>query len=357
MFDVFLSTKMKPLWAIRLLFLSLCVLAGYALSQMQPDWVTRGYLGMIIGFGFGGLLIAVDEMLKGFSLRAFSATTFGLLLGTLVALLIDHSGLFEFQNPEDRYRWLIRLALFLGFGYIGMVLAMRSNKEDFSLIIPYVRFSPQNKPDNLLLLDTSVIIDGRIADLIETRLLDGLIIVPRFVLRELQQIADSGDAIKRARGRRGLEMLNRIQRNNQIEVRIHDGDFPEEKDVDSKLVRLARNLNAKLFTNDYNLGKIAALQKVNCINLHEVSKCLKVILLPGEMLHLKIVREGKDKGQGIGYLPDGTMVVVNNGQPHIGQQVEAEVQTLLQTGAGIIVFADVRGVSARTETALITKSN
>ena len=348
---------MKPLWAIRILFLSLCVLAGYALSQMQPDWVTRGYLGMIIGFGFGGLLLAVDEMLKGFSLRAFSATTFGLLLGTLVALLIDHSGLFEFENPDDRSRWLIRLGLFLSFGYIGMVLAMRSNKEDFSLIIPYVRFSPQNKPDNLLLLDTSAIIDGRIADLIETRLLDGLIIVPRFVLRELQQIADSGDAIKRARGRRGLEMLNRIQRNNQIEVRIHDGDFPEEKDVDSKLVRLARNLNAKLFTNDYNLGKIAALQKVNCVNLHEVAKCLKVILLPGETLHLKIVREGKDKGQGIGYLPDGTMVVVNNGQPHVGQQVEAEVQTLLQTGAGIIVFADVRGASAKTDTAMITKSN
>ena len=348
---------MKPLWAIRILFLSLCVLAGYALSQMQPDWVTRGYLGMIIGFGFGGLLLAVDEMLKGFSLRAFSATTFGLLLGTLVALLIDHSGLFEFENPDDRSRWLIRLGLFLSFGYIGMVLAMRSNKEDFSLIIPYVRFSPQNKPDNLLLLDTSAIIDGRIADLIETRLLDGLIIVPRFVLRELQQIADSGDAIKRARGRRGLEMLNRIQRNGSIEVRIHDGDFPDEKDVDSKLVRLARNLNARLFTNDYNLGKIAALQKVNCVNLHEVAKCLKVILLPGETLHLKIVREGKDKGQGIGYLPDGTMVVVNNGQPHIGQQVEAEVQTLLQTGAGIIVFADVRDVSAKTDTAMITKSN
>jgi uncharacterized protein YacL len=223
-----------------------------------------------------------------------------------------------------------------------MILAMRSNKEDFSLIIPYVRFSPQNKPDNLLLLDTSVIIDGRIADLIETHLLEGLIIVPRFVLRELQQIADSGDAIKRARGRRGLEMLNRIQRNGKIEVRIHDGDFPDEKEVDSKLVHLARNLNAKLFTNDYNLGKIAALQKVNYVNLHEVSKCLKVILLPGEMLHLKIVREGKDKGQGIGYLPDGTMVVVSSGQTHIGQQVEVEVQTLLQTGAGIIVFAEMR---------------
>ncbi len=176
------------------------------------------------------------------------------------------------------------------------------------------------------------------------------------MLRELQQIADSGDAIKRARGRRGLEMLNRIQRNTDIEVRIHEGDFPEEKEVDAKLVRLARNLNAKLFTNDYNLSKIAQLQKVSYTNLHEVSKCLKVILLPGEILHLKIVREGKDKGQGVGYLPDGTMVVVNNGQPHIGHQVEAQVQTMLQTGAGIIVFAEVRPGSVPTaDTAFIAK--
>jgi uncharacterized protein YacL len=355
MFDVFPSTKMKPLWVIRLLFLSLCIMAGFAISQGEEYIIIphNGIWGMFVGFGFGGLLIAMDEMLKGFSLRAFSATTFGLLLGSAVALLVDRSGLFDNANAQQHL--LIRFGLFLGFGYIGIILAMRSNKEDFSLIIPYVRFSPQNKPDNLLLLDTSVIIDGRIADLIETHLLEGLVIVPRFVLRELQQIADSADAIKRARGRRGLEMLNRIQRNGKIEVRIHDGDFPEEKDVDSKLVRLARNLNAKLFTNDYNLGKIAALQKVGCINLHEVSKCLKVILLPGEMLQLKIVREGKDKGQGIGYLPDGTMVVINNGQSHIGQQVEAEVQTLLQTGAGIIVFADVRGVSAKSETTFITR--
>ena len=295
---------------------------------------------MVMGFGFGGLLIAVDEMLKGFSLRAFSAITFGLLLGTLVAMLIDNSGLFE--NADDQQRWLIRLGLFLSFGYIGIILAMRSNKEDFSLIIPYVRFSPQNKPDNLLLLDTSVIIDGRIADLIEANFLEGLIVVPRFVLKELQQVADSADPIKRARGRRGLEMLNRIQRNTNIEVRIHDGDFPEEKEVDAKLVRLARNLNARLYTNDYNLAKVAELQKVSYVNLHEVAKCLKVILLPGEILQLKIVREGKDKGQGIGYLPDGTMVVVTNGQPHIGQQVEVQVQSLLQTGAGIIVFAEIK---------------
>jgi uncharacterized protein YacL len=347
---------MTPLWAIRLLFLGLCTTAGYAISQVTPqivDLSNSGLIGTGIGFGFGGLLIAVDEMLKSFSLRAFSAITFGLLLGTVVSLLIANSGLFE--NADAQQRWLIRLGLFLSFSYIGIILAVRSNKEDFSLIIPYVRFSPQNKPDNLLLLDTSVIIDGRIADLIEAHFLEGLIVVPRFVLKELQQISDSADAIKRARGRRGLEMLNRIQRNTSMEVRIHDGDFPEEKDVDAKLVRLARNLNARLYTNDYNLAKVAELQKVSYLNLHEVAKCLKVILLPGEILNLKIVREGKDKGQGLGYLPDGTMVVVTNGQPYIGQQVEVQVQSLLQTGAGIIVFAEIKNVAAKNDTTFITK--
>jgi uncharacterized protein YacL len=173
---------MTPLWAIRLLFLLMCMAGGYAISQVRPEFIAAqhsGLTGIAIGFGFGGLLIAVDEMLKGFSLRAFSATTFGLLLGTVVAMLVDHSGLFE--NVDERTRWMIRLCLFLSFGYIGIILAIRSNKEDFSLIIPYVRFSPQNKPDNLLILDTSVIVDGRIADLIDAKYVEGLIVVPRFV--------------------------------------------------------------------------------------------------------------------------------------------------------------------------------
>src|SRR3979409_2475533 len=155
------------LWVIRILFLTLCTIGGYAVSQVREEVVGLAYsapLGMIIGFGFGWMMIAIDEMVKGFSLRAFSATTFGLLLGTVVALMIDNSGLFE-NVDEKPTRWLIRLSLFLAFGYIGMILAMRSNKEDFSLIIPYVRFARQNQPDNLFLLDTSVIIDGRIADL------------------------------------------------------------------------------------------------------------------------------------------------------------------------------------------------
>ena len=329
------------IWVIRILFLMMCTMAGYAVSQVREEWTGYPALGVLIGFGFGGLLISVDEMLKGFSLRAFSATTFGLLLGTVVALLIDRSGLFD--NVEDpSTRWLVRLCLFLSFGYIGIILAMRSNKEDFSLIIPYVRFAPRNKPDNLLLLDTSVIIDGRIADLIESGLLEGIVVVPRFVLKELQQLSDSRDAMKRARGQRGLEMLSRLQRNKRNEVKIHDGDFPEETEVDAKLIRLARNLNAKLFTNDYNLGKVAELQSVNQVNLHELAKSLHVVLLPGEMLNLRVVREGKDRGQGVGYLPDGTMVVMNNARHLVGQQVDAQVQSMLQTGAGVIVFAECK---------------
>jgi uncharacterized protein YacL len=332
------------IWIIRILFLSLCMMAGYAVSELEPELVPSTLGGVIIGFGFGGLMIALDEMVKGFSLRAFSATTFGLILGTIVARLVDSSGLFN--SAEVDTRWLIRLCLFLGFGYIGIILAMRSNKEDFALIIPFVRFSRQNKPDNLLLLDTSVVIDGRIADLIESNFLEGVVVVPRFVLHEMQTIADSADPIKRARGRRGLEMLNRIQRNKQIEVKIHEADFPEETGVDAKLVRLARNLNAKLFTNDHNLAQIAGLQSVTCINLHEMARSLKATVLPGELMNLRIVREGKDKGQGVGYLADGTMVVVNNGQGLVGQQVEVQVQSVIQTGAGIMIFAEVKSPSA-----------
>lgn len=319
----------------------LCIGAGIAVSQVREEYISNWGLGAVVGFGFGGLLIAIEEMIKGFSLRAFSAATFGLALGTFIAWMVDRSGIFVYAE-EKPVRWLIRMAVFLFFGYIGMVLAMRSNKEEFSLIIPFVRFSSQNRPDNLMLLDTSAIIDGRVVDLIEHKFIEGIIVVPQFVLRELQQIADSSDSIKRARGRRGLDILNRIRRQHGAEVKIHEGDFPVETEVDVKLVRLAKMLNARLFTTDFNLGKIAELQSVSYVNLSELANALKPVILPGEELNLKIVREGKDKGQGVGYLPDGTMVVVNQAEPFIGQQARVQVQSLLQTGAGVIVFAEIK---------------
>jgi uncharacterized protein YacL len=327
----------------------MCTLGGYAISQVRPELIGAGKFWTLIGFGLGGVLIAIDEMLKGFSLRAFSAATFGLLLGTVVAWMFDRSGLFDYADEEQR--WVIRLGLFVGFGYIGMTLALRSNKEDFSLIIPYVRFASQTKPDNLLLLDTSVIIDGRIADLIDANFLEGTIVVPRFVLKELQHVADSGDPVRRARGRRGLDMLTRIQRNNRNEVKIHEADFPDETEVDAKLVVLAKVLQAKLFTNDYNLGKIAELQSVRYVNIHELASALKPVLLPGESFSVKIVREGREKGQGVGYLSDGTMVVVNQAARFVGQQIEVAVLSLLQSTTGTIVFADLKSSSPSTPAA------
>jgi len=331
----------KPLWTIRAFFLLLCTLAGYAVGQADSGIMPGGYWGLIYGFGLGGLLIAVDHAIKGFSLRAFSTATFGLFLGTVVAALIERNELFIF-GADEKTRWIIRLGLFLSFGYLGMVLAMRSNKEDFSLIIPYVRFRSETKPDNLLILDTSVIIDGRIADLIEGRFLEGIIIVPKFVLTELQLVADSADPLKRARGRRGMEILMRIRHNPRCEVRFHDMDFPEEREVDAKLLKMTRALDGKLYTVDYNLGKIAEIQSIPHINLSEVAAVLKPTVLPGDTLLLRITREGREKGQGVAYLGDGTMVIVNGAQNMIGQQIQAYVQALHQTGAGVIVFADVK---------------
>lgn len=259
------------LLTLRIFFLLLCASAGWALCQLQPNWAKFPLLGILAGLCFGGLLIGIDVILKGFSLRGFSAATFGLLLGSLIAWLIERSGLFEsaFQRDE-RTRFVATLGIYLGFAYLGMVLAMRG-KNELNLVVPYVRFKRVDEPSQPIVVDTSVIIDGRISDIIERGFIDGMLVIPHFVLQELQYIADSADPLKRGRGRRGLDILAKIQQNPRVGVRIHEEDFPNIAEVDAKLVHLAKILNAKIITNDYNLNKMAVLENVRVLNINDLA--------------------------------------------------------------------------------------
>jgi len=218
-------------------------------------------------------------------------------------------------------------------------------KDEFNLIIPYVKFVRQDKHDEIVILDTSVIIDGRIADIFQTHFIEGRIVIPRFVLKELQQIADSQDALKRNRGRRGLDVLNKIQKNTALDVKIQEEDFPEVKEVDAKLVKLAKLLGAKIFTNDFNLNKVAEFQGVSVLNINELANSLRPVVLPGETMEVRITKEGKEYNQGVAYLDDGTMVVVDNSKHIIGQVTKVVVTSVLQTSAGRMIFAKLEDQS------------
>ena len=251
-------------------------------------------------------------------------------------------------QPKDvqfavRMHQLTRLFLTLVCSYVA-VSTLIQTKDEFRFIIPYVEFAKQLKGARPLVLDTSVIIDGRIADICDTRIIDTKMIVPRFVLQELQAIADSSDKLKRNRGRRGLDMLKRMQTNPKVELQMHEANVPELRDihkVDERLVALARALGARVVTNDFNLNKIAQLQGVEVINLNELSNALKSVALPGENLTVRLVKPGDQVGQGIGYLDDGTMVVVEQGRPFIGQEVSISVTSVLQTPAGRMIFGRI----------------
>jgi uncharacterized protein YacL len=226
------------------------------------------------------------------------------------------------------------------FGYMGVTIGIREGE----------RFNPANikklfkggVDENLKLLDTSVIIDGRIADVCETEFLDGILIIPQFILQELQHIADSSDSLKRARGRRGLDILHRIQKMGHMEVRITDDDFPKIREVDSKLIALAKRMGAKVITNDFNLNKVAELQGVTVLNINDLSNAVKPVALPGETMRVFVLKEGKEAGQGVAYLDDGTMIVVENGRKFISKNVEVSVTSVLQTAAGRMIFTKLK---------------
>ncbi len=221
--------------------------------------------------------------------------------------------------------------------YLGMTVAIRG-RDEFNLIIPYVKFSRYDQVQQNIILDTSVIIDGRVIDLCQTKFIEGRLVIPQFVLKELQQVADSADSLKRNRGRRGLEILKKLQDLQRVDIKIHDEEFPEVPEVDGKLVKLAKVMDGRVLTNDYNLNKVAELQGVTVLNINDLANALKPVVLPGEVMEVKVVKEGKEYNQGVAYLDDGTMVVVEDARRFIGQKVQVTVTSVLQTSAGRMIF-------------------
>jgi uncharacterized protein YacL len=287
--------------------------------------------------GFGSLVIILLELsMKRVSIRNLSAAVFGLVFGFFMAWIM--TSVLRLIPMSIELFSSLQIIMILIFCYLGMVTAMRG-KDEFNLIIPYVKFVRQDKKDDVILMDTSVIIDGRVADMLHTKFVEGRLVIPRFVLKELQQIADSQDVLKRNRGRRGLDILNKLQKSPEFDVRIQEDDFPEMKEVDAKLVKLAKLLGAKILTNDFNLNKVAELQGVTVLNINELANALRPIVLPGEVMEVRITKEGKEHNQGIAYLDDGTMIVVDNARQLIGQSMSVIVTSVLQTSAGRMIFA------------------
>ncbi|PYI92780.1 MAG: hypothetical protein DME97_08120 [Verrucomicrobia bacterium] len=331
---------MTPLLTVnllRVLFVTFCAaIGGIVTSETQGNPVP----GILVAVVFALIIVLADRLLKGFSLRAFSSATFGLLLGLLFANLFMASDVLRYQS--DTVQWAARLVVYCTFGYLGMMLAMRSNRDEFSLIIPYVRFARETTQHEPLIVDTNVIIDGRIAELCATGFLSRALIVPRFVLGELQTLADSRDSIKRERGRRGLDILNQLQKSRELDLTIHETTGDADLSIDARLVRTAKILQARLLTNDQALCQVARLQKVPALNLADLARALRPSAAAGDELELNLVKEGRESHQAVGYLPDGTMIVVNHARAYLGKVATVVVSSALQTGAGRLIFAEVK---------------
>jgi uncharacterized protein YacL len=327
---------------LRTFFVIVSTIVGYYVGALLGNFNTVWQMGgAICGFVGSNAIILIEVMMRRFSIRNLSAAVFGLIFGFFMAWIL--TSVLKLIPMSIQLFSSLQIILILVFCYLGMVIAMRG-KDEFNLIIPYVKFVRQDEREDIVLLDTSVIIDGRIADILDTKFFEGRIVIPRFVLRELQQIADSQDALKRNRGRRGLDILNRLQKDSNLKVRIQEEDFPEIKDVDAKLVKMAQILGAKVVTNDFNLNKIAELQGVTVLNTNELANALRPVVLPGESMEVRISKEGKEYNQGVGYLDDGTMVVVDNTRHLIGQIAKVAVTSVLQTSAGRMIFAKLEEV-------------
>jgi uncharacterized protein YacL len=333
----------------------------FATNSPEPFWgnldsflTSKEFIAIIVGFLLGffiiyyllekllELVLNFEYRLKEISGRKFMVGLSGLIIGILFGILLNIA--FPFLKGYPVLRPIYYLINII-FGYLGFSLFIYKEKE----IVAFFKDNKDNKKHisyeelydrySSKILDTSVIIDGRIADICKTGFVDGTLIIPEFVLEELRHIADSSDVLKRNRGRRGLDILKQMQKDPNINVEIIAQDFDDIQEVDSKLVKLAQIMDAKIVTNDYNLNKVAELQGIYVLNINELANAVKPIVLPGEEMDVKVIKEGKEDGQGVGYLDDGTMIVVDDGINYMGKKISVLVTSILQTAAGRMIFA------------------
>ena len=337
-----------------ILLMGLVILLDSQLKNKKLSSISGVFLGLVAGLvaafalsfviDLVGLLTAPEITKQMPDIAVNSSTYFDLTNAQQLAVKGDWVDYEAQKSQHDAYLNLlegVKILVGLVMVYICISLVLQT-KDDFRFVIPYVEFSKQIRGNRPTLVDSSVIIDGRIIDIIETRIMQGTLVVPRFILNELQMIADSTDKLKRARGRRGLDVLKQIQDSKIIDVHIDDTEV-EESTVDQKLIALAQQLQSRVMTNDYNLNKIAQLRGVDVININDLSQALRPVVLPGERMNVKIVKPGEGQSQGVGYLDDGTMVVVEQGKYHVGKQCDIIVTSMLQTSAGRMIFGKIEG--------------
>ena len=331
---------------VRILFV---VLVGACCYGISLDLGHNPWIPTLVGGWVATLILVAERWLTKVSIRKLIVGIIGLGIGILFANLIAYPILLiKFFKPFSPF---LLLAINVIFAGLGITIATRREGEIFSFLgrLAGKKTGLEGEVSRYKILDTSVIIDGRIADLCETGFIEGTLVIPNFVLTELQQIADSPSSTKRARGRRGLDMVNRLQNQNIIPVEILDKDFPEIPEVDNKLLALAKAIDGTVVTNDHNLKKVAKIQEVKVLNINEVATALKPILLPGESLKISILKEGENPNQGVAYLEDGTMVVVEGGKKYIGKEVEVLVTSVLQTTTGKMIFTEIKEESRKKE--------
>lgn len=337
------------LWVLRAVFLAIAFGAGISIVTQNTEDTGGLFTGITLIVAAAGI-VSFDILIRKKPIEIISCSYFGIVVGLfltyIVGVAIDPILTFSKIEDVEQTRGMLNLLLAIPLCYICTSFLLQT-RNDFRFIIPYVEFSKDIKGNKPLILDTSVVIDGRIADLVSTNIIDSQLVMPKFILAELQNIADSGDKMRRTRGRRGLDILKQLQTNPDVDLLIDERESEEMKDqpVDSKLVLLAKQLNGKVVTGDYNLNKIATLQEVPVINLNEIMNALRPVFLPGEEFQVKIIKEGEGDLQGIGYLDDGTMIVIEGGRNHLQELATVSVTSVLQTSAGRMIFANYEGAS------------